>query len=205
MGRGPWRTSSSAPHSHEAREINHHTKGRKQTCQQTLQDMTDESKPIQKSHILPALLYIQLNISVHVLLFTSRNVKGDARRLLRSHKFVRPCSIFSLLTEVTSSVCCYAICSLMVFAHEGKILLLFLFLKHFVKEKHMKSAIKDIQHMVIKSILAIPKAKGYSHLLSNLLPPHLWKSLTEVHLRKAFPFPSEIQPCCSWQIVSHTD
>lgn len=171
--------------------------------------MIDKFEPIQKSHILPALLYIRLNVSVHVLLFTPRNEKGDTVRLLRSYKFACPCSMFSLLTEVTSSICCYAVCSLMASAHGGpeipKILSLFLFPNHFVKEKHVKNAIKDIQHMVTKSMLAIPKAKGYSHLLSNLLPSHLLKSLREVHLCNTFPFPSEIQPCCSWQVTSHTD
>lgn len=84
-----------------------------------MQDTIDEFEPIQKSHILLALLYIQLDVSVHVMLFTTRNVKGDAMRLLTSHKFVCPCNMFSLLTEVISSVCCYTICSLVAAAHGG--------------------------------------------------------------------------------------
>lgn len=70
-------------------------------------------------------------------------------RLLRSYKFVCPCNMFSLLTEVISSICCYVICSLMASAHRGpnrdtQILLLFLFPEHFVKEKEMKNAIEDV-------------------------------------------------------------
>lgn len=70
-------------------------------------------------------------------------------RLLMSHKFVCPCNVFSLLTEVIKlSLLLYYLqprgCCSWRAKEIPQILLLFLFPKHFVKEKQMKNGIKDV-------------------------------------------------------------
>lgn len=62
--------------------------------------------------------------------------------------FFCPCNMFSLLTEVISSVSYYAICSLMASGPRlpeiPKILFLILCPKHFMEEKQMQNAVKDV-------------------------------------------------------------